>query len=68
MSRGARKILAMLLWSMIVPETPARAQPDASEIWGEVIMAQPFDTVPGRQDSRVGQRDHRVRLRAFGSR
>jgi hypothetical protein len=48
MSRGSRKILAMLLWSMMVPETPALAQPDDSGIWGEAIMAQPFDTVPFR--------------------
>ena len=48
MSRGARKILALLLWSLMVPETPGRAQPDDSGIWGEAIMAQPFDTVPFR--------------------
>ena len=43
-----RKILALLLWSMMVPATPARAQPDDSGIWGAAIMAQPFDTVPFR--------------------
>ena len=43
-----RKILALLLWSLMVPETPGRAQPDDSGIWGEAIMAQSFDTVPFR--------------------
>ena len=47
MGRGG-KILTMLLWSMVLPITSAWAQPDDSGIWGEAIMAQPFDTVPFR--------------------
>ena len=46
MGRGGGKILTMLLWSMALPITSAWAQPDDSGIWGEAIMAQPFDTVP----------------------
>jgi len=48
MGRGTGKILAMLLWSMMMPITCAWAQHDDCGIWGEAIMAQPFDTMPFR--------------------
>jgi len=48
MGRGTGKILAMLLWSTMMPITCAWAQHDDSGIWGEAIMAQPFDTMPFR--------------------
>src|SRR5208337_2580054 len=48
MGRGTGKILAMLLWSTMMPITCAWAQHDDSGISGEAIMAQPFDTMPFR--------------------
>jgi hypothetical protein len=48
MGRGGGKIPVMLLWSMMMPITLAWAQHDDSGIWGEAIMAQPFDTMPFR--------------------
>jgi hypothetical protein len=38
MGRGTGKILAMLLWSMMMPITCAWAQHDDSGIWGEAVI------------------------------
>jgi hypothetical protein len=38
MGRGTGKILAMLLWSMMMPITCPWAQHDDSGIWGEAII------------------------------
>jgi hypothetical protein len=46
MGRRACKILAMLLWSMMMPISCAGAQHVDSGIWGQAIMAQPFDAMP----------------------